>query len=122
MRDEIKGLFADLLDLDNNKKENTKAINEFLEKDPKFKILKETQVALTKQINEYKELKLYELVTSNKNIDENKKLIKDDIDELLKPNKKKLIGDIYKYYKVRYEKGEDELQEVTNKFIEVFDS
>ena len=96
MRDEIKGLFADLLDLDNNKKENTKAINEFLEKDPKFKILKETQVALTKQINEYKELKLYELVTSNKNIDENKKLIKDDIDELLKPNKKKLIGDIYK--------------------------
>jgi biopolymer transport protein ExbB/TolQ len=120
VREKIKEMLSDWLSLDQDSKEITNAMNEVFKKDEKLQKLLDEKKYVMKKIEERKEEIAQELINQKKRNDENIKLIKEDLSEDLE-TKKKIVSSIYRFYKVKFEKSEDELDEISTKYIQIFE-
>lgn len=118
-KSKIKKLFSDLLFLEDEKKDLGESIKEILLKNEKYQKLINDKDLIEKQIEEIEDSVVQDIKNKQKAISENIKLIKEDVSKDLEC-KKKIVNQIYKYYKVK-NNGEDQLKEVSEKFIELFE-
>jgi hypothetical protein len=116
----VKKLFNEMLDIDEEKTLVTKDINSSLEKNPEYQELIEQKKELENKIKDKQEFILNDLTKQKENLTQNFKLIKEDISEKLEI-KQKIVSQVYKFFKIKYLKNKDELKEITDSFVDVFE-
>jgi phosphotransacetylase len=118
-KDLIKKLFNDLLYSEGEISNNNKNIKEILEKNEEYKILLKKKKEIDEELKQLKEKIASTLIDQNDKIKENIKIIKNDLCEKLE-SKSTIVNQVYKFFKTKY-KGDDQLQEITDKFVEIFE-
>jgi phosphotransacetylase len=118
-KDLIKKLFNDILYSEGEISNNNKNIKEILEKNEEYKILLKKKKEIDEELKQLKEKIASTLIDQNDKIKENIKIIKNDLCEKLE-SKSTIVNQVYKFFKTKY-KGDDQLQEITDKFVEIFE-
>lgn len=119
-KEKVKALLSEAVTLMTLKQELNKTINNVLKKDEIYMEMMAEKKSLDEKIKEYQEIKLGELVKERDQITESLKMVKEDITEDL-DLKKKLTSKLISFYKTKFEKNEDELDELTSAWVGLFD-
>jgi microcompartment protein CcmL/EutN len=118
-RDLIKKMFNDIMFNDDERTGNNNDIKIILEKNEKYQELLKKKKEIDDELKELKEEIALIQIEQNDKIKESIKMIKVDLCKNL-DCKVKIVNQVYKFFKIKY-KGEDQLQEITDKFVEIFD-
>lgn len=119
-KDLIKKMFNDILYSEGERENNNKTIKEILDKNEKYQALLLRKQEIDDEIRELKEEIALAQLEENDKIKETIKLIKQDLSKNL-DCKLKIVNQVYKFFKTKYLKNEDQLKEITDKFVELFE-
>jgi hypothetical protein len=116
----LKRMFNDILELKGENILINKDIKTILKKDEKINEYQITKKDIDTKIKNRKEMiAIHQLSEIRKN-NEEIKLLKNDISETL-GIRQRAVNDILKYYKQSFNVGENDLDEVSEKYIELFE-
>jgi chromosome segregation ATPase len=123
----VKGLFSSIFENDKQKKDINKEIKKILKTDSDLNIEYNELIKQKKEIQKKidnllsKNSKLQELQKQSDELNEENKLLKEDINTKLECEPT-IVNDLYRYYKKKFSgKQNDDLAEVSELWVEVFD-